>query len=311
MMVGHAALAFAIAAWAAVALGVARERALLVGVAAGAFAVVPDVDIGYAIVGIATTPTAGLSGFPEVFWEIGNTVHRGLTHSLVVGAVAAALFGLAAYRGRLRAAAIAGLAALAAVMLVLLDPLEAGVTLSFALAGLAVAVGARRAGLEPRVILGAALVGVVSHPFGDVFTGTAPTLLFPFDVDLLPRRVLLSGDPTLHLLGAFGLELAAVWLAVGTAVWLHGHSLREYVTPRATLGVGYAGVVPVLAPPTLAVSYHFVFSVLAVGAAVTALALVRDPHSPRVRQRAFVTGLAATTAAWLAYAVGYLLVGPV
>ncbi len=309
-MVGHAALAFALAAWLAVWYGIDRERALLFGAVAGAFAVVPDVDVGYAVVGIVTTPTAGLSEFPEVFWEIGNTVHRGLTHSLVVGSPAALLFGFAAYRGRRRVAAVLGLTGLAVAMLVAFDPLEAGVTLSFGVAGLTVAVGARRRGLAPAAVLCAALIGVVSHPFGDVFTGSAPALFFPLDIAVLPDRILLSGDPTLHLLGTFGLELATVWLAVTVYLRLQNTALSEAVRPRALVGVGYAGMVPVLSPPTLGVSYQFVFTVLAVGIAVTATLLVVRTRSPRARRAALLTGLAATTVAWLVYTVGYLVVSP-
>ena len=310
MMVGHAALAFALGAWLAVWYGLDREQALLFGAVAGAFAVVPDIDVGYAFVGIATTPTAGLSEFPEVFWEIGNTVHRGLTHSLVVGSIAALLFGLAAYRGRRRVAAVLGLTGLVAVMLVTLDPLEAGVTFSFGVAGLAVAVGARRRGLAPAAVLGAALIGVVSHPFGDVFTGSAPALFFPLDIAVLPDRILLSGDPTLHLLGTFGLELATVWLAVIAYLQLQNTALREEIRPRALMGVGYAAMVPVLSPPTLGVSYQFVFSVLAVGIIATATLLVLGTRSPRARRVALLTGLATTTVAWLVYTLGYLVVSP-
>jgi len=83
MMVGHAALAFAIAAWSTRRAGFTAERALLVGIAAGAFAVVPDVEMGYALVGLATAGTGNSSALLDAFWDVGNTVHRGMTHSLV------------------------------------------------------------------------------------------------------------------------------------------------------------------------------------------------------------------------------------
>jgi len=308
MMVGHGALAFAIAAGAAVRLGVPRERALVFGLAAAGFAVVPDVDMGYAVVGIADILANG-AAFPEAFWAAGNVVHRGLTHSLVVGGVAATLFGLAATRGPLRLVAVGGLATGVALGLSAFGPLEAAVLAFFALAGVLVAVVARRSGLEPRAVLGAALVGLLSHPFGDLFTGTAPTLLAPFDVRLLPELVELSSDPTIHLLAAFGIELTAIWLAVVVALHLQGLRLREHVHRRAALGVGYVGMVFVVSPPTLAMSYEFVGSVLAVGL----LGVVNDlpiPTIPPVESRLTVgvTGLAAVTVAWLAYAAGYLVV---
>jgi len=309
-MVGHAALAFALAAGAAVAVGLDRERALLFGAVAGVFAAVPDVDIGYAVVGLVTTGSVDLATLPDVFWETGNTVHRGFTHSLVVGALAALLFGLSACRGRLRAVAAVGLTSVVFVTAVLLGALEGGVMASFLLAGAAVAVGASRVGLSPRTVSTAALVGLLSHPFGDVFTGTSPTLLFPLEVALLPERVLLSGDPTLHLLGAFGLELATVWLAILVYLRLRGWSLRAHLHRRTALGSSYAGAVVLLPAPTLAVSYHFVFSVLAVGAVVALAGLpALDVHSSRSRHALLVTGVATVTVAWLAYGVAYLLIG--
>jgi membrane-bound metal-dependent hydrolase YbcI (DUF457 family) len=310
-MVGHAALAFALAAGAAAYLGIEHEEALLFGAVAGAFAVVPDVDIGYAVVGLATTGSVDLASLPDVFWETGNTVHRGLTHSFVVETAAALLFGLLAHRGRWRAVAVAGLAGVVVVTVAVLGALEGGVLASFLLAGAAVTLGARRwTGLWPRTVFAAALVGLLSHPFGDVFTGTSPTLLYPFDVSLLPERVLLSSDPTLHLLGAFATELATVWLAVVVYFSLRDRPLFGCFRRRAALGTGYAGTVLLLPAPTLAVSYQFVFSVLAAGAVVALVGRstveVRSAHA---RRTALVTGLSTVTVAWLAYLVAYRLVG--
>jgi membrane-bound metal-dependent hydrolase YbcI (DUF457 family) len=285
------------------------ERALLFGAVAGAFAIVPDVDIGYAVVGIATADPAGLESFPDVFWETGNIVHRGLTHSLAVGSIAAVLFGLAARRDSLRLAAVAGLAGGVVLTFLQFGTLEAGVIASFSVAGLLVVAGARRFDLEPRTVFAAALLGLLTHPFGDVFTGTSPTLLAPIDVQLLPKRVSLSSDATLHLLGAFGIELAVVWMAVLVYLLVHNPPVRAHVDRRAVLGVGYASMVFVLPPPTLAVSYQFVFSVLATGIVVAALDLPRpDIRSSDVQHSLAVTGLATVTIAWLAYTAGYLLV---
>jgi len=306
-MVGHAALAFAFAAGAAASLGVSRERALLFGAVAGAFAVVPDVDMGYAAVGLASILSGG-GAFPEAFWETGNVVHRGMTHSLLVGGISAVLFGLSAYGRRLGVAGAAGLAGLVAVTFLRLGGLEAGVMALFVLAGVAVAVGARWVGVPPRAVLAAALVGVLSHPFGDIFTGTAPQLLYPLDVHLLPERVLLSTDPTMHLLKTFGLELLAVWLAVVVCLRLRERPLRTHVHRRAVLGAGYVSMVLALPPPTLSVSYHFVFSVLAVGLVGVVDLPVPDLRNPGARWTVVATGLAAVTIAWVAYAIGYVVV---
>jgi membrane-bound metal-dependent hydrolase YbcI (DUF457 family) len=306
MMVGHAALAFALAALIATRLDVPAERALLVGAVAGAFAVTPDFDMGYAFVGIVTADTLALSALQDTFWEAGLVVHRGLTHSLVVGGVTALGFGLLAHPRLGRAAGAVGLAGLVATTLALVGPLEAAVMVSFVVAGAAVTAGAVWLGLAPREILGTALVGVLTHPFGDLFTGTAPTLLYPLSGRHLPERVLLFEEPTLHLLGAFGLELATVWAALLVLLWLQGRPLRQHVHHRAVVGVGYATAVLTLPPPTLDVSYQFVFSVLAVGSVGATVDLPLPTFRERETQyTVLLTGLAAITLAWASYAIVY------
>lgn len=309
MMIGHAMLAFAIAAWAAVSLGVSNERALLIGAAAGVFAIVPDVDMGYAAVGIARLVTTPSAEFPEAVWDAGNVVHRGLTHSLVVGAFAATMFGLVATKGTVQYLTFSGLVVVGGITLVVVGPLEAAVTVAFTLTGVLVALFFQRVGLSARAVFGAAVVGLLSHPFGDLFTGTTPTLFYPFDVRLLPELVELSSDPTIHLLASFGLELGSVWLAVWVYLRLRGFQFWAYIHPRAALGIGYAGMVFVLPPPTLSVSYHFVFTVLAVSLIGILDLPWPDFYSLESRLRTGLTGLASVTIAWVAYGIGYLFIG--
>ena len=309
MMVGHAALAFAIVAWVAHRSGFAPERALLVGAAAGAFAVVPDADIGYAFLGPATAGTTDPGVLLDSFWNKGNIVHRGMSHSLVVAGIAGVAFGLIAYRGVARLGGVAVLAGMVVATAAFVGALETGVVASFVAAGALVAAGARRIGIEPRYVLAAALVGVLTHPFGDLFTGTAPTLLYPFDVELLPTRVTLSADPTLHLLGAFALELATVWLALFVYLTVRDQPLRTHVRRRAVLGAGYAAAVVALPPPTLSVSYHFVFSVLAIGIVCGSASLsASDLRCLGTRRTVLSTGLATVTVALAAYAAAYVAV---
>ena len=310
MMVGHAALAFALGAWLADWAGVDAGKALLIGAAAGGFAIVPDADMGYAFVGLLTAGTLDPSVLLNSFWDAGLTVHRGMTHSLVIGLFSAIAFGLFAGNNLRRAAGVALLGGAVIVTGVLLGFLEGGVMASFVVAGGAVTLIARRAGLEPQTVFGAALIGLLSHPFGDLFTGTAPTLLYPFDIRLLPTRVTLSADPTIHLIGAFALELAAIWLAILVYARLRNLLVGERIHPTAAAGAVYAGVVLFIPPPTLDVSYHFVYSVLAVSSIGLLTDLPRpDLRSVRSRQAVFLTGLTAATVALLSYGVAYVVVG--
>lgn len=317
MFVGHALLAFTLVAWTAVAAGRSRERALRLAALAAGFAALPDVDMAYAPMGLVGASATGAVGLAETFWRTGNAVHRTVTHSLVVGAAVAVVVVLwlasrraPGSRGRaLAAAALAGTGFLVAVVAVGSGPLGGVVMALFALGVLVLAEAAGRADVGPLAGGAVALAGTTTHPFGDLFTGTPPAFLYPFDVTLFARRVVLHSDPTLHLLAAFGIELAVVWLAVFTFLWLT--DLDPGLAPEVTLGAGYAGTVLFIPAPTLELSYPFVFSVLA----VSALGLV-----PRIRRdggrlcatrpdpcSALFSGLAAVTVAWAAYTVAYLL----
>jgi membrane-bound metal-dependent hydrolase YbcI (DUF457 family) len=278
VFVGHALLAFALVATVARALGRSPERSLSVGVVAGVFAALPDVDMAYALLGVAGVGVADALTVAQAFWATGNVVHRAVTHSLVlaVPTTLAVVLWVAGRRRtdpatttsyRLAPGALLLSGGLVVVAAVESGPLGAAVTVLFCGVVLVVAEQVvRRTDLSPSVVGLAAAAGLLSHPFGDLFTGQPPAMLYPLDAVLFSGRVTLSADPTLHLLSAFGLELTTVWAALVVWARLHGVSLRGAASPWAGVGTGYAAVVFLLPPPTLSVSYHFVFSVLAVGA---------------------------------------------
>ena len=303
MFVGHGLLAFAVVAFAGERLGWDRRAALAVAVLAALFGTLPDVDIVYAPVGLL------LNGDPatpiESFWDAGNRVHRGVTHSLVVAVPTAAAVGLLATR---RAAArVAGGVALAGVCLLatlVSGALGSVVALVFVAGAAGLAVLARRYEVTPARAAGAALLGLVTHPFGDLLIGSPPAMLYPFDAALVAERVVLSADPTLQLLAAFWLELAVVWLAVAACFRLTDRRVRAHVERPAALGVVYGGAALVLPPPTLAVSYHFVYTVLGTGL----VAVVATRPVARLSWSIAVTALTAVSVASVSYAVVYLAV---
>ena len=325
MFVGHALLAFVLVAAGANAAGRRPEQSLALGAAAGAFAAVPDVDILYAIVGLVRAETTGALALANAFWETGNVVHRTVTHSLVVSlpvAVAAVTWAQGVRASGRRGDALRGASVVLVAGLAVAVTLESGVlggAVVGAFGAAAVAVGneaARRTDASAKTLLVVALVGLWSHPFGDLFTGTPPAFLYPFDATLVAHRVTLHPDPTVHLLAAFGLELAVVWAAVGVFVQLA--DVQPSVTPRATVGAGYAAAALVIPAPTLDLSYPFVFTVLAIGfvGALPRVSLERgDGGGPSVElpgpETALLTGLTAVSLAWLAYVSVYLIAGPV
>jgi membrane-bound metal-dependent hydrolase YbcI (DUF457 family) len=301
VFVGHGLLAFAVVALIGERLGWDRRATITVALLAAGFGTLPDVDVVYAPVGLVL---AGEFATPvESFWAAGNRVHRGVTHSLVVGALTAAAVGLLARRETaVRAIAAVLLASVVAVATLVSGGLALAVTLVFVAGAVGLVAVARRRDVPAQQVAGAALLGLLTHPFGDLFTGSPPAFLYPFDAVLLAERVSLSADLTLHLLGAFWVELGVVWLAVVAYFRLTARPLATHVERPAALGLVYGGVALVLPPPTLEASYHFVYSVLGVGL----LGAVSTRPPARRTRNAVVTALAAVSLAALSYAVVYL-----
>ncbi|GAB7094830.1 metal-dependent hydrolase [Halolamina litorea] len=313
MFVGHALLAFALVGGGAALLR-DRETGLLLGALAAAFAAAPDVDMAYALVGLVGAE-GGAAGTVRSFWEASTAVHRTITHSLVVAPVAAGLAGAWLHGRRTDAPAWLGVAALLGAGLCAVTALVSGVLggavmALFVLAAAAVAEAAGRySAVDAGMTFAVAVVALVSHPFGDLVTGEPPAFLYPINAPLVTERIALSTDATLHLLGAFGIELAAIWAGLLVGLWLLERPVREAIDFRAVAGVGYALAVLAIPAPTIDSSYQFVFSVLAVGMIGTT-PRVRLPDIAIERPDAIsaaITGLTAVTVAGVAYAVAYVL----
>lgn len=306
MFIGHGLLAFAIAASVASERGWSPDRALTVGVIAGLFATLPDIDMAYALFGLLSG-AEGLFSASEAFWAAASLVHRTVTHSLLIGGLAAV--GFAGWHARQRSdglgLAVVAFAAVLTAVFTVSGLLGAAIAALFLCAGLGIVRVARSAGFGTRTVVLAALLGLLSHPFGDLLTGTPPGLLYPLDVTLIGERIALAGDPTLHLLGAFFVELATLWLALFVYTSLRGWRLRVLIQRRAAVGAVYAGAIFAIPAPTLELSWPFVFSVLGVGAVGAPL---RGRWERRTRWRTVATALTAVTLAALAYTGMYVLV---
>lgn len=303
MFVGHALAAFALVATVARWRGWEPEQAIQVGLVAGLFATIPDLDILYGPVGLVGG-ISGVMGAAEAFWSTGNVVHRGPTHSMMVGVFAAVAFGGWCRKSLVsRSLSLLVLTGIVAIVGAVSGGLAAVVTLLFLVGGLLVSELADRWRLSPGAVGLTAFAGLLSHPLGDLFTGEPPQMLYPLDVTLLSERIALHPDPTLNLLGAFAVELAVIWAALFVAFSLTGRSVREHVDRRAVLGLAYGGAALALPAPTLETSYHFVFSVLAFGIVAFPRRRVRRVDVPRV----LCTALAVVTCAGLAYGTAYVL----
>lgn len=305
MFIGHGLLAFALVGLVCRRYGVRPRRALAVGVVAGLFATAPDVDILYGPIGLLGG-FSGVADAVDTFWATGNVVHRGPTHSLLVGGAAASGFGLLARRSRLaRGMGLGVLVGLVVLTASVSGGLDAAIVTAFVLVGLAVVAVARRLDLSPRAIYLTALAGLLSHPFGDLLTGTPPNFLYPLDVVPFAERLSLHGDGTIHLLASFALELAIIWVAILVYFELTGRSFGANVDRRAVLGAGYGAAVFVLPAPTVDAASPFVLSVLSLG--LVGAIPTRRSFRPALA-RVVATGLTTVTLAAAAFTAIYLVV---
>lgn len=320
MFVGHEFVAFALGVVLARRLGASDASALAVGFVAGASAVLPDLDL---LVGAVTYASllGGSSASWEGLWSASNAIHRGLSHTLVGGVGAAVVLTAAALarrysRTRTWGGALgAGGLGLAVVVGLTWIAFGAGGPSEVLSIGL-VAVGAivlgvlveERTSLGTRAVFGAALVGLLSHPFGDVFMATPPQVFYPLDAAFLTESVRLAADPTVNLVGIAVVELLTVWGGVLAFASVTGVSLRRAVDPKAALGLTYPLLMAFVPRPTMVEAHWLGITLVPFGIVGTFVLRERRVGRSDRLLRALVTGLATVTLAAGAYVVAYLLV---
>lgn len=302
MFIGHALLAGGLAVLGSRAAGATPRRSLLVAALAALFATAPDVDILYALPGLLEA--SGIMGAPEAFWTASTTVHRGVTHSLLVGGSAAVVVAVSQFDRPLTI--IVGLALVGLVTLQM-SVLSGAILAVFLLLGAMIAHLATQLGIGSSTTFAAALLGFLTHPFGDLLTGSPPPLLAPLEVTLLTERLAPFADPTLNLLLAFAAELAVLWFGIWAIFHTAELELRPALDRRALLGTSAGLAVFVLAPPTMAASAHFVLPTVALGT-VGAVPRGLPPRRAVPFRTALVTGLAAVTLGVGTYTLAYLLI---
>lgn len=331
MFLGHGLFAFALIALLAERANWSSQRALTAGLVAAGFATLPDIDVVYAIFAIDTGIITDVN--PDPFWAAAEGIHRTVTHSLIVAIVAGPAFGAWTARSNavLRGGAVVVLVGVVTAVTAIHGYIGLLVTGLFVLVGLLMASIVReRSSIGPITVAAIATVALLSHPWGDLLAGTPPDMLYPLETTLFEGRIILHGDPTIHLLAAFALELGLAWVAGLTAIRLAGVKLRPAMDRRALLASGYGIVVLAFPPPTVDLAYQFVYSIIAVGlfvAALTArslqgvrlslgwsdlrngasLSALPDTHRHTLAN-IVITALSAVTIALMSYAVVYTVV---
>ncbi len=307
MMLGHFLLAFTLASLAAILLDYSKHRALVIGLAAGCFAFIPDVDILYAWKELFVIFESGLTPFVDTFWSTSSEVHRGLSHSLIVGFLSSLAFTFY-YRDSDLLTGIVVTAVFSAIFFHLLGFLGGIVAGAFSITGIILSEAvSRKTDLSLKEFLAVSALGLLSHPFGDIFTGVPPEFFYPLETVLLDSRIAIFQDPTLNLLLAFSTELFFICSSIAMFFYLTDRDLRSALSPLALTGVLYLGIGYWIPAPTLEVSYQFVFSIIGYSAFVGALPEINRPTDKENLIGFAVRSVSILVVAFTSYLVYYLL----
>lgn len=319
MLIGHAAAAFAIIGGLATVHSRTQSETLALAITAAVFATLPDIDVLYPLYLIVVTDGLSLQVPATAFWTTINAFHRRVTHSFVIHAVIAAELGaLAVLLAPPRSQAIqwrtitVGSAILSGATigsLVLRESITGAVM--FSILALTAAIIfltiVRYTSVSPYILAVIAVVSLVSHPVGDLFTGTPPPLFYPLLPTVAPTRISLVADPTLNLLGVFLIEVALLGAAVIVYCQLTGQTVTRWRTPAFIAGFTAAVLSTMFPPPTLDAAYYFVG---VTGGTAVGAAVYRWWQRPTQRgtslPASILTGTMTLIVAGIVYAVIYL-----
>lgn len=265
MIVGHFFLAFSLVGLFALYRGWEKDKCLKMALAAGMFALLPDIDIIYAWKEILTLFTTGFYGFTDSFWAASQSVHRGVTHSLI--ALLSAVAAFTVYHKTSSKYLAAGITSLAGITGFLTQSILTAVILALFMAtGFYITYRLDSISLSEFSLVSG--IGLLLHPFGDLFTGTPPQLLYPSSLSFIEERLVFFTDPVLNLFAVYGIELSLVWVSVLVYSNIAERSIKLNLNRFSILGLAYIFLAGIIRQPTLSTSYQFVSSVIITGLAV-------------------------------------------
>lgn len=294
-------------------LDMKKKRQITVGLMTMLFALLPDFDLAIVFVELLN------SGFQEIsygggeFWDDSVKFHRGITHSLIFSFVSATIFSLVAYGDKHKKIGFASAGLVVLLSMIFLGWLR-GITISFyMILGLIIATIARERNLDIRLVIISSFTGLITHPFGDVFTGPPPEMLAPLPFELVSDQLKLFQDSTLHFLSAFALELAIAWISIYTYLRLKDESIDIYLRPYVVLGVFYGLISPFVDPPTLTSADHFVVGILILSVAITLSRAFVFKYSGiwlgrEVMKILLVSAVGTVTISFLSYVASYTII---
>jgi len=216
MFIGHFALSFLLIYFLLdVCTNVETKQVIRLSLISGIYGLVADLDIIFAFVEtlLFVSETGNIT--IEAFWNISRKFHRKSTHSLVVGLLS--IIGIVIQFIYIDDVAKPyenitidyGISILFGGLIgMLTGNFARGVLVSglFVFCILSVTrVILYKTLFNKNIVLVSAFVGILSHPFGDVFTGTPPNFFYPL-YDIHFERIVLFTNETLNISALFLIE---------------------------------------------------------------------------------------------------------
>ena len=255
MFAGHFFLAFLLVSLFSYFAGGEREHSLYLGIFAGLFGFAPDLDTFYAFTQLPGLLVSGFNPF-ESFHMATGVIHRGITHSLITGLVTVFLV-VAAYENKVYN--FLSVLILGFYGLLLNGVIGAQVMVVY---GSAIALISYRAAdyISREEIFFVGFFGLLSHPFGDLFTGTPPKLLYPV-TDLSVSKIILFEQPELNVLIILLSELFLVAAGLTLIIYLGDFNITPLASITAFVVIFYIPFL-ILIQPSVGTTHRFTLSIL-------------------------------------------------
>jgi hypothetical protein len=211
MIVGHAPLAFVSVVIVLFSFtNFSRQKIVYFGLVAGIASIIPDIDILFPLASIFLIDEFSLANIISQFWTVAEQQHRFATHSIIIlGSSSCITIAQMLLPKRVQKYSVPF-----TLLAIFISPISLPIQLitSSTIITLYILRSHTQKLLSIRELGLAFTIGFIIHPIGDMFTGTPPTILYPF-TDILELTRVSFGNPTVHFGAVFILEIGSLILA--------------------------------------------------------------------------------------------------
>jgi len=218
MIIGHGPLAFTITATILLATTkFPNNKILYLATTAGIAAIIPDIDMLLPFASIFTVNTLSITAITNQFWTVSGERHRLATHSLIILTITTLIaFTIqkisttTAFKPELQHTK-QKIATTIITITILFTPLSIPLKLltTTTLITAYFLTTHKPTNTTTTQLTLAFLIGTTTHPFGDMFTGTPPTFLYPY-TNILELTRWTIPNPTIQLTLLFTLEIGTL-----------------------------------------------------------------------------------------------------